>query len=719
MNIHYFLSRIRTRVRNHVKSLIEALGPQMVSAQTLPDEDFLALFELETVSTLLEQGDISAAKGALLNHLGCRTHPGWPECPKVITDLNLETNHLSQKELIVLADAILDNRIFHNESNPSIATGGLIDWQVNPASDPAWLRRLHRHQWWSVLGLAYAYSHDERYATAFVRQMVDWVKGNPPLSRKNEGDSAWRLMEVGLRLRVSWIPSFALFFESPIFTDDAKLVMLRAIYDHARFLRHFKTNRNHLLRESNGLASAAIYFPEFKEARTWQQIALTRLDEELVEQVNQDGSHIEVSSGYQWLVVDEFEQTYELLQANDLSLPRENLAVWLEKMYQVLAYIVRPDGTFPEINDGFLHWPYTRLASAGELFRRDDFAYLGTAGKQGTPPGETSVAVNDAGLYVMRSNWVRDAHYLLFDAGPYGGPHGHEDKLSIEVFAHGQPFIVDSGSYTYDDNDPLRLYFVGTQGHNTVLVDGESQIRRWQEENLRPKRAIGNYAKWISRPDFDYVVASYDDGYSTFQLRKPKDAVVTAGVNHTRQILFVKPDYWLIVDEIQAATAHSYQLLFHAHPDLVVDIGPDKQAILNAGPNKASLYLCPLDPSTIQIKTLTGGAGAIQSWCSVGFHRKKPSTVVVYEQENQPSTLLATLLYPCAAGETADNVRLKAVEVEGGNGRAFEVISDRGQDFLMLSPDDSLKQFAAYRSSGSIAGVRLDNQGNVISQFEA
>ena len=29
------------------KPLIEALGPQMVSAQTLSDEDFLALFELK------------------------------------------------------------------------------------------------------------------------------------------------------------------------------------------------------------------------------------------------------------------------------------------------------------------------------------------------------------------------------------------------------------------------------------------------------------------------------------------------------------------------------------------------------------------------------------------------------------------------------------------------------------------------------------------------
>jgi len=151
-------------------------------------------------------------------------------------------------------------------------------------------------------------------------------------------------------------------------------------------------------------------------------------------------------------------------------------------MYQMLAYLIRPDGTFPEINDGFLHWKPIRLAKAGRLFNRPDFCFVGSQGTEGSPPSKTSIAIQDAGFCVMRTDWTSQARYLFFDAGPFGGPHGHEDKLNIEVCAFGQPFIVDSGSYTYHRQDPFRTYFVGSSGHNTILVDGQSQIRRWQKK---------------------------------------------------------------------------------------------------------------------------------------------------------------------------------------------------------------------------------------------
>ena len=86
--------------------------------------------------------------------------------------------------------------------------------------------------------------------------------------------------------------------------------------NHAQFLSTFKTSQNHLLRESNGLATASVYFPEFKPSKHWLQIALTRLNAELEKQINPDGFHFELSTGYQWVVVNEFEKT--LLDELDL-----------------------------------------------------------------------------------------------------------------------------------------------------------------------------------------------------------------------------------------------------------------------------------------------------------------------------------------------------------------------------------------------------------------
>ena len=711
-------TRGSARIQRAVKRIwFEMTSPRMVSAQRLSDRAFLSLFYLEEVSALLEQGNTSAAKAALLGHYSRRVTPAWPAPPKTITDLRLHIDELSQEELIGRANSILGYRFFPT-AMPKVTSEGSIDWCFNPISSREWLWRLNRHQWWPILGLAYAQTGDERYANAFVTQMLDWITDNPPPLRKDEKSPVWRLMEVGLRMRVSWIPSFALFYESPTFTDEAKLMMLRSIYDHARFLFLFKTDRNHLLRESNGLAYVSAYFPEFKEAKLWQQVALTRLDRELTGQINQDGSHIEVSTGYQWLVVDEFEKAYDLLRANNLSLPKENLASWLEKMYHVLAYLVRPDGTFPEVNDGFVRWQYTRLAQAGGMFERDDLIFIGTAGRQGSPPRDTSMGFTDAGLYVMRSDWTREARYLLFDAGPFGGPHGHEDKLSIELYAFGQSFIVDSGSYTYEKTDPFRAYFVGSQGHNTVLVDGQSQIRRWQKDNLNPRPALGDYATWVSQADFDYVAATYNEGYSFFSLKKPNEPAIIKDVIHTRRILFVKPDYWVMVDELRALTPHNYQLLFHTPPEIVVSTGPENKVILGTMPDAACLYLIPAEPHNTKVSWLAGSENPIQGWYSVDHHHKTASVTVIYERENSLSTVLTTLLYPCPAGQTGDEVNIEPLEVSEGKGLAFVVATNCGRDYLMFSQGSSLKKFGPYQSKGIVAGIRTDNNGDVLTQFE-
>ncbi len=683
----------------------------MVSALTLPEERFLAQFDLREVSALVRQGRIQAARSALLAHYE-RQVARWPALPRTYSSA-LYT--LSREELVTRAEAILAHR-FTLEGWPEVELGRRVDWRYNPTPDPRarWTRELNRHTWWVLLALAYAQTGDERFARAFVAFMRDWVAKNPPPEQKDEEDPVWTLMGVGMRC-VNWTIAFGTFYRSPAFTEEAKLTMLRSIYDHARFLYLFQTSRNHLLRESNGLAHISLYFPEFKEARLWRQAALARLDEALTKQVNQDGSHIEMSTGYQWLVVDEFQRTHDLLRLHQIPFPR--LTRRLERMYHLLAYLIRPDGTYPQLNDGFLDSRevlLARLRQAGERFGRGDFVYIGTQGKQGTLPKEASVEFPDAGLYVMRSDWTPEARYLLFDAGPYGGPHGHEDKLSIEVFAYGTPFIVDTGVYTYNDTDPFRLYFVGSQGHNTVLVDGQSQVRRWRAESLRPRPAPGPYATWVSRPAFDYVVATYRDGYAPFRLTRPKEASPVEDVVHTRHILFVKPDYWVVVDELQAAGPHRYQVLFHAAPHIRVRCGPDGRVILSPPSGTPALYLIPAEPHAVTVGQQAGSEEPIQGWYSDRRHHKVPATTVIYEREGRASTTIATLLYPCRDG-TGEGVTLEPLSGEGG--LAFVVTTARGRDYLFLSREAGVRQVGPYKVEGMVAGVRTDGKGKVLTRF--
>jgi hypothetical protein len=711
--------RGNSKIRNTVKNLWAVIKNETLdSAFSLSEEEFIAYFNIDNVSRHLVRGNMSAAKDALFKHYHHCVNGKWLLPANIITDLRLKVSELNSEEIIARANQILDFRLFGDDFLPLITADGGIDWAFNPMTSPQWLWRLHRHQWWLVLGLAYKESGNENYACAFVDQMLDWIANHPLPAMKNEKSYSWRLMETGMRLSVSWIRCFALFYHSLNFTNEAKLTMLRSIYDHAQFLFRFKTNRNHLLRESNGLAYAGTYFSEFRDAALWRKEAFTRIDKEIQNQINLDGTQIEASVGYQWLVVDELQQTYDLLKTNNYSLPSQNLGPVLEKMYRVLAYLIRPDGSFPEINDGFIRWGYERLEEAGDKFDQDYLTFVGTAGKKGTAPKFTSMQFENAGFYIMRSDWSKDARYLLFVAGPYGGPHGHEDKLSVEVAAFGQTFIVDSGSYTYEKADPYREYFVGSQSHNTVLVDRYSQIRRWQKAHMHPKTGSISDAVWISKTGFDYAEASYFEGYSSFRLRKPENFEMIDDVCHTRRVIFVKPDYWIIIDTLKAEKPHAYQLLFHVKPDIEVSEGSDLSVLLCGVSSKAGLHIIPTKPADLMLHLACGTESPIQGWFSRDHHYKVPSTAVIYDSKEMLSAEFVTLLYPVAKATSKMDLSIQALQVSGEQNLAYSVDTPQGIDYIMCSADRTLKQYGSFESNAILAVSRTDHKGKLISHDE-
>ncbi|MEA3410766.1 MAG: alginate lyase family protein [Pseudomonadota bacterium] len=476
---------------------------------------------------------------------------------------------------------------------------------------------------------------------------------------------------------------------------------------------------NHLLREQNGLATACSVFPEIRGAADWREAALSTLNEELRKQVNDDGSHVELSTGYQWLVIDEFEKTYDLLKRFGLSLPRDNLQDWLGRMCLFLACMLRPDGTLPQINDGFILWQADRLAALGEKLGREDVVYLATGGRSGSRPDQASIGFRNAGLHVMRDGWDGKGHYLLFDAGRYGGPHGHEDKLSIEVSAFATPLIVDTGSYTYERTDPFRNYFVGSQGHNTVLVDGLSQVRRWDPANLAHALSQGGDAIWKSHERYDLVRAAYDSGYGEFEIKRPQGAMIEHDVTHERTVVFVKPDYWVIFDVLTAAQPHDYQVLFHAPPEVRIRVPAPGQAIFESGATGAGLALLHLGGEATNSKVVNGEHDPVQGWYSPDHHHKQAADTLIFETSSSGAAVLVTVLYPLARGSGVQEVGVDWVEVTGSTGRAVEIHGQDGsRDVLLVSDLTGEKRFGDWTASAAMACVRMDAEGSQVDRFE-
>lgn len=681
----------------------EYFGPGIKSVQKLSDEEFGSLLQLDADTPSIKGAEASKT---IIGHFSKRVDADWPEVPACLTDLRLDLSQLSKAEVIARADTALAGDLHPSGVKPEFTDSGRLDWSTSPGGNREWLLMIHRHSWWSLWAAAYVQTGDEKYAKAFVSQLTDWIDRHPTPRQKSEHLASWRLMEAGLRMRVSWIPAFGAFFRSPEFDDSVKMKMLRAIYDHGQFLNMFCTNRNHLVRESNGLISVGLCFREFVNAKSWVETGLKRLDDELRAQVNEDGSHIEMSIGYQWLTIDEFEATSSLLSRYKTKLPNSDLNESLYKLYGFLAGVIRPDRAFPQLNDGFILWGADRLIDAAQRSSWADIVYSASAGDEGIRPKYCSRSFPNAGLHVMRSDWDAEARYLVFDTGPYGGPHGHEDKLSFELSAYGVPFVVDPGSYTYEKRDPFRNYFVGSPGHNTVVVDQMSQIRRWSSQHMNP--AVDNrvFGTWEAGEAVDFASGKYDEGYAPFALVMPENAKKCTGVCHQRDIIFVKPDYWVVVDYLDAGKTHDYEFLFHLAPDIRVDVDGERSAICWSLKNDARLRVDALTSEAVNSETVIGNESPIQGWYSADHHKKVPSSTLIFRCKESGSICVAWLLFPLRPGVGSDVVQASIVPATGTSDLQIEITFEGRTDLVTIGNDQAARNASGHSPCSRLSLIR-------------
>ena len=715
----YFSSKGWEKLKNYFSAVLKRVAsPTMKSAVKLSDKMFLRKFNLPEVHDLLKTNP-NAAKKALLAYYGNRKIRSWPSFPDRIREIS----EINDQKLYEKAECLLAHR-FLLADEAEVCFKEKIDWQYDPTPDPKkrWCRELNRHYWWAILATAFQRSGDERYAFELVNIISDWISKVSPPKVRNEKHVAWTLMGVGIRC-VVWTSVFGVLLSSKNFTDSVKFRMLQSIFDHAQFLYLFHTNNNHLLRESNGLAYIGVFFPEFINAKKWSEIAYSRIEKALIQQVNQDGSHFELSIGYQWLAIEEFEGTQELFIWYKSGFSQVDLRERLKKMYSFLGFISRPDGSLPQLNDGFMdrkEVQLQRLTEAGKKYGSEALLYIGSSGKEGAAPTQTSIGFKDAGLYVMRSDWSKKGLYLLFDSGPFGGFHGHEDKLSIELFAYGVPFIVDPGTYTYNKNDPYRTFFVSSAAHNTLTIEGKSQARRLNSKFLNPSWSDRRSAVWISNNVFDYVEGDYIDGYANYRFGKesgPKtEENLADSMVHSRTVIFVKNRYWLIIDKINTSELKNIDILFHLDPSVNFNIEGNKRAVLFSG--DVHLRMVPESQRPLTIKGIFGSETPIQGWYSERRNHKVPSGVIIFKTSCSEEAEVATLLYPGIDLNKDKGLNFDVKRLADDLSCEFVVDYDVGRDVIRVVKKGNSILNSAIIPPELIAIERFDSKGKLCASFE-
>ena len=540
------------------------------------EEEFFGLMDLELpglqeVRKAVEARDWTAAKTAWARHLGTREEPRWVwsrrDKERIINVFGEQFGGL--KRHVPAADKVLAREFSWLGVSKTLEKD--VQWLQGPVE---WTHVLSRFQYWKSLGYAYWATEGSKsrleaaptivrtgakYAEDFVHMLKDWIADNPVprilTNSRGKHGTVWRTLETGIRGDL-WFDVMELFMDAPEFDAEAKYLMTKSLVEHARHLHRYETGfryGNWQVVECTGLAAIGIMLPEFKEAAGWRERAFDYLVEHMAKDVHPDGSHHELTPGYHGWVMERFLKASLLCKRNGYEVP--GLMDRHEKMFEFLMHLSKPNRRCPAVGDAGASSIRGNMGLGALLYDRPDMRYLAvdkvSAGwvwlfgpdvmeryeaLKGAPPAFTSSMLPDAQYCMMRTGWNKDDKCLLFDCAPWGGGHSHQDRLQVIAYA-GRDLVIDPGICSYDH--PLSWqYYRKSEAHNVLLIDGQEQIQS------DPKLIA-----WSVTSEADFACGEIADE--------------KAGLRHRRSVLFVKPDYWVVVDHVFGEGEHELTRLFH------------------------------------------------------------------------------------------------------------------------------------------------------------
>lgn len=442
-----------------------------------------------------------------------------------------------------------------------------IDWNYRLNGDPEFVYQLNRHTFLLHLGESYYLTGEDKYAEKFCSLLEDWIDRVP---RNKENSLPWRSLETGLRL-ACWTQAIPMVSETEYYTESLDKKVRDCIKVHidelmeARALGQICGNWG--IFQDRGMFRGA----EFTCDRKHMDIAVKKLCEEVAYQVSGDGMHRENSAFYHNCVLMYLLDVICIAEKINYRLPEE-ITEAAEKMAEVTLGLVKPTGCDPLLGDGDNNDIRDLLCRSAVAFGDGRFksaAYdvldfdsawfygMDAVEKYGNIKAETPDELNsfytESGNFAVRSAWDKNANYLFFRNGRFGGGHSHSDKLHIELDINGEDILVDGGRYTYKE-DKMRIALKEPCNHNTVTADdifSPHPYASWGTDNL--SRSF-SYAP--AENENCVLVGGCHLGY-----------VELNGVVPERQVLYIKPDIFIVYDVFRGRGEHKYKQYFNFSPE--------------------------------------------------------------------------------------------------------------------------------------------------------
>jgi len=320
-------------------------------------------------------------------------------------------------------------------------------------------------------------------------------------------------------------------------------VFLKNVIRHGLLIaneKYYNSRTNHGLMENRALLFIALSFPEIKMRKQWIKFAVERMEDQIRENVTDDGIHKEFSSFYHYYALKEFCWFFIVCKMNGLKLTTE-YETKLKLMIKYLNNILLPDASLPLMGDTFKtyidlgKWPLEHLPKWKEF---QELLFTLNNPKNNI---ETFKEYKHAGIVTYKSYEPGCNCFLLFNASPNRKAHNHYDALSFIYFKNNRIF-TGPGYPEYNNNNRTNLISASSQ--NTVSVN---------DMNYKPGDAKLLFSDFDSNNKL-IIVCGEHSLYDNIYIK--------------RCIIHLREKLILIIDEIQGEGKHQFTQNFRIDENL-------------------------------------------------------------------------------------------------------------------------------------------------------
>jgi hypothetical protein len=166
-------------------------------------------------------------------------------------------------------------------------------------------------------------------------------------------------------------------------------------------------------------------------------------------------------------------------------------------------------------------------------------------------------------------------------------------------------------------------------GHNVILVDGKGQ-------------SPGPKERTAPIDEQDYKITEEWD-YASGSFARFED--MEGEVNHTRSVLYVRGEFWIVLDKISTDRPRKIAALWHWHPECTVEkVNENGVATTN---EQGNLLIQPVGSIDWTIDLVKGQeVPHIQGWYSEVYNKVEPNTASVFSTGMVEDATMVWLLYP-------------------------------------------------------------------------